>query len=371
MTPYPSQSVSRFFRTQSLKGLVLGMFESLFGIINTPLGEILKFIANLVGGSFAASVFIFTLIINIALVPLTIKSQKSSVQQLRIKPKLDDIKKRYADDKQRQSEETQKLYQEEKVSMAGGCGPMIFRLLLMMSIYYLILSPLTYMTGVEKAKIEKVSSAITSGMERLEKKDEAKYKEYKELLDWDNNSTRANQLSVVRVIRKDIDIREILTDEQYKKVKSDFKYIKEMDTKAGIDYTLFTDKLDLTEKPHFSLDIFDAWETIWLIPIGAYLAQFLTSLLSMYQQKKQNPDAPNMAFMMLTMPLISLFIGFTLPAGVGFYWICSSLIGGGIQFVMQQFYGPQKLLAKERSKELKERSLTELKQISIAENSAE
>ena len=78
-----------------------------------------------------------------------------------------------------------------------------------------------------------------------------------------------------------------------------------------------------------------------------------------------------MAFMMLTMPLISLFIGFTLPAGVGFYWICSSLIGGGIQFVMQQFYGPQKLLAKERSKELKERSLTELKQISIAENSAE
>jgi len=348
------------------------MFEGLFGIINKPLGIILQYIAKLVGGSFAASVFIFTLIINLALIPLTVKSQKSSVQQLRIKPKLDDIKKRYADDKQRQSEEMQKLYQEEKVSMAGGCGPLLLRLVLMMSIYWLILSPLTYMTGIEQAKIKNVSSAITTGMQKLEKKDEAKYKEYKEKLEWDEKSSRANELSVVRVIRKkDVDIKEILTDKQYKKIEADLKYIKEKDTEVGLDYTLFSDKLDLTEKPHFSLDIFDAWEPIWLIPICAYLAQFLTSLLSMHQQKKQNPDAPSMALLMFLMPLISLFIGFTLPGGVGFYWICSSLIGGGIQYVMQQFYGPQKLLAKERSKELKERTLMELKQISIAENSAE
>ena len=193
--------------------------ESLFGIINKPLGIILQYIAELVGGSFAASVFIFTLIINLALMPLTVKSQKSSVQQLRIKPKLDDIKKRYADDKQRQSEEMQKLYQEEKVSMSGGCGPMILRLVLMMSIYWLILSPLTYMTGIDSAKIKNVSSAITSGMETLKENDEKKYKEYSELLEWDEKSTRSNELSVVRVIRnEEIDIHDILTDKQYKKI---------------------------------------------------------------------------------------------------------------------------------------------------------
>ena len=336
--------------------------ESLFGIINKPLGIVLKYVAELVGGSFAAAVFIFTLVINLALLPLTVKSQKSSVQQLRIKPKLDDIKKRYADDKQRQSEEMQKLYQEEKVSMSGGCGPMIFRLVLMMSIYWLILSPLTYMTGIDSAKIKNVSTAITSGMETLKKEDEAKYKEYKELLEWDEKSTRSNELTVVRVIRNDkVDIHDILSKKQYSKIEDDLNYIKNKDTEVGIDYTLFSDKLDLTQKPHFSLDIFNAWEPIWLIPIGAFLAQMLTSILSMYQQKKQNPDAPNMAGMMLTMPLISLFIGFTLPGGVGFYWICSSLVGGLIQYFMQQYYGPQKLLAKERSKELKERSITELR----------
>ena len=69
-------------------------------------------------------------------------------------------------------------------------------------------------------------------------------------------------------------------------------------------------------------------------------------------QKKINPDAPNMMGMMLTMPLISLIIGFTLPGGVTFYWTCSSLIGGIIQIGVQQFYGPHKMLSRQRLKEL-------------------
>ena len=78
----------------------------------------------------------------------------------------------------------------------------------------------------------------------------------------------------------------------------------------------------------------------------------LTSVLSMRMQKRINPDAPNMAGMMLTMPLISLFIGFTVPAAVGFYWVCSSLISGGLQLLVQYFYGPHKMLAKERANDI-------------------
>ena len=63
------------------------------------------------------------------------------------------------------------------------------------------------------------------------------------------------------------------------------------------------------------------------------------------------------------MPLITLFIGFGLPGGVGFYWICSSLIGGLLQSAVQVFYGPQKLLAATRSKELGVQADFELKQL--------
>ena len=72
--------------------------QFLFDIINKPLAWVLQNLATVFGGNFAAAVFVFTLLINLALVPLSIKSQKSSVQQTRIKPKLDDLKKRYGDD---------------------------------------------------------------------------------------------------------------------------------------------------------------------------------------------------------------------------------------------------------------------------------
>ena len=69
-------------------------------------------------------------------------------------------------------------------------------------------------------------------------------------------------------------------------------------------------------------------------------------------QKKTNPDAPRMGGMMITMPFISLFIGFSVTCAAGFYWACSSLISGVIQAVLQYTYGPQKMIAAEQSKDL-------------------
>ena len=80
------------------------------------------------GNNFAAAVLLFTLFINLALLPLTLKSQKASVGQMRIKPKLDELKKKYGDDKQRYSQEMQKLYQQENISMSGGCLPTLIRM---------------------------------------------------------------------------------------------------------------------------------------------------------------------------------------------------------------------------------------------------
>lgn len=326
--------------------------QTIFNIINIPLGWVMRYLSNLLGGNFAAAVFVFTLIINLALIPLSIKSQKSSVQQTRIKPKLDELKKRYGDDKQKYSEAMQQLYQDEGVSMSGGCLPMILRLVLMMSIYWLILSPLTYMAGADNAKVNNVSTAISQGMEELEKSNKNKYDTISAEINW-KKSERAqnNQLKIIKIIREKPEVvEEILSDKAYKKIEADFKDITEKDKKANINFSFFG--IDLTAKPTFSFDIFHKANKLWIMPIIAFLAQMLTSALSLVSQKKINPDAPNMAGMMLTMPLMTLFIGFTLPGGVAFYWACSSLIGGIIQVAVQQLYGPQKMLALARIKEL-------------------
>lgn len=310
----------------------------------------MRFLANIFGGNFAASVFFFTLIINIVLLPLTLKSQKSTVQQTRIKPKLDDLKRRYGDDKQRYNTEMQKLYQAEGVSMSGGCLPTLLRLVIMMSIYWIVLSPLTYMAGADKTQVQNISTAITAGMTELEKSDNAKYKEISAEIGWDSKSRQNSQLPVVRVIRDHPDvIEEILTEEKYNEISGDVKAVTAKMNKANINFKLFG--LDLTETPKFSFNFSEA-QWIWLIPLGAFAAQILTSLISSFIQKRNNPDTPSMVGMMLGMSLFSLFIGFTLPAGVGFYWICSSLIGGLLQAAIQSFYGPFQMLSRERAKEL-------------------
>ena len=309
--------------------------QAIFNIINIPFGWVLEFLSGIFGGNFAAAVFAFTLIINIILIPLSIKSQKSSVQQMRIKPKLDELKKKYGDDKQKYSEAMQKLYQEENVSMSGGCLPMILRLVLMMSIYYLIMSPLTYMSHAEPTQVSNVTTAISESLTDLQKSNEEEYKKITDEISWKKGGN--NELSIVKIIREKPEvIKELLSDEEYAKIENDLKSITAADEKANVDYSFFG--IDLTQTPKFSFDIFHNAQLIWVMPILAFLAQMLTSALSLMMQKKLNPDSPNMAGMMLTMPLLSLFIGFTLP--------------GFIQVGVQQFYGPQRMLARERVKEL-------------------
>lgn len=336
-------------------------------IINTPLSAVLRFFADIFGGSFAASVFMFTLLINVILIPLSIKSQKASVQQLRIKPKMDDIKKRYGDDRQKLAEAQQKLYRDENVSMSGGCLPMIIRLALMLCIYYLIMSPLTFLEKVDSSKINNVTSAITTAVEDMNDDEKAEYKDFTEA--WGKKGGY-KELPLIRVLDEHYDeIAKIVPSKEYKKIESDLNDIKKAHDNSDINYKIGS--IDLTEKPDFDINIFAKYQTIWLIPIFAFLAQMLTSVISMFINKKNNPDAPTMAGMMLTMPLISLFLGFTFPGGVGFYWICSSLIGGLIQSAVQLYYGPAKMLANQRIKELRTRADFEKKQFEKSQSKAE
>lgn len=338
--------------------------QAIFNIINIPLGYVMRFLADIFANDFAAAVAVFTLLINVILIPLSIKSQKSAVSQMRIKPKLDELKKKYGDDRQKMAEAQQKLYQDEGVSMSGGCLPMIIRLALMMSIYWLILSPLTYIANVDKTHIDNVYTAVSETLNDVKKQDEAKYKEYVAQLGWSERNTNKD-LVIINVIRNDEDLfKEVLPEDTYKEIEDDLKVIIEKDSETNINFLLFgNEKLNLTETPKFSFDIFNKAQLLWIIPFGAFLSQMLTSLISMKINKINNPEAPSMAGMILTMPLISLFIGFGLPGGVGFYWICSSLIGGLIQSGVQLFYGPQRMLARERAKELSKQCDFEAKQL--------
>ena len=296
----------------------------MFDFLLKPLGWILQQFAYLFNGSFAWSVFMFTLVVNLLMIPLSIKTQKSSVGQMRIRPKMEALKKKYGDDKQRYSAEMQKLYQEANVSMSGGCLPMLIRLPIMLGVYQVVLSPLKYIAGVSTELIQKATEL-------------------------------ASKAGIINnTAYPEVDIINNLNHKGLESVSD--SVLNEM---GNINFDFFG--INLTSSPDFNINIFgpEGFNRTWIIPILAFAAAMLTSIVSMQIQKRMNPDAPRMGGMMLTMPFISLIIGFSVSCAAGFYWACSSLIAGAIQSIIQIYYGPNKIIAAQQSKELVKRNKEE------------
>lgn len=364
----------------------------MYDIISKPMGWILARLSELCNNNFALSVLIFTVLVNLLMLPLTIKSQKSTAKQAKIKPKMDALKKKYGSDKQKYSMAVNELYAKEKVSMSGGCLPMIVRLLVMMGVYWAVVSPLTYVVNINSNAIN-VAKAWTSyvrvaedtsisadawasaGIESIKAdsvtiEEAAKHGvdvEYmaKVLLVEDVFEEKVSSDAIKSALKQNKNkvLREVeIVD--YVAGKSPSSIVREKFLSAGgnveklekINFDLFG--LDLAKTPKFSWN-FKNFEPLWLIPLLSFATAILSSLVSLKIQKKANPDAPNMAGMMLTMPIISLIIAFGVPGAVGFYWACSNVISGGIQAVMQLTYGPNVMVAKEQSKTILARAKVE------------
>ncbi|MBO5909329.1 MAG: membrane protein insertase YidC [Clostridia bacterium] len=303
---------------------------AIFNVINEYiLSHVLRFLMGIFSNNFAVAIFVFTLVINLCMIPLTIKSQKSSMQQTRIKPKLDALKEKYGDDKQKYSVAMQDLYTKEKVSMSGGCLPMIVHLVFLMSIYYLVLGPITYLTTVDTATVQELATAMG--------------------------------ITVKNNLRLDLDVIAKVTASGFTAPAGFEAQTNEILAAVNqINFNFFG--IDLTSVPKFTPNLSKA-EINWIIPFLSFAAAMFSSLLSIRTQKKANPSGPSMTGMMLFMPIISLIIAFSAPCGLGFYWACSSFVSAIIQEGVQRFCGPHKMIARERSKEIIKRYELEKKSL--------
>lgn len=361
--------------------------------ISKAMGWVLAQLSGLVGHNFALSVFVFTVLVNVVMLPLTLKSQKSTAKQAKLKPKLDALKKKYGNDKQKYSQAMNELYQKEGVSMSGGCLPMFIRLFVMLGVYWAVVSPFTYVSGVDTNALS-AAKEWTSYVKVVESGEIAEadwtvlgietkiadetiianaqsfgmdtqtyakaniidtvYKDGKEAA----NDAEKN---VEKAVKKKL---EVFREAEVADAISKHAVVKDAFVKNGgsleqigkIDFDMFG--INLAETPEFSWN-FSNFQTIWLIPIISFATAMLSSIVSLKIQKKVNPDAPSMAGMMLIMPLFSLYIAFTVPGAVGFYWACSNVVSGGLQAVTQLLYSPSVIIAKEQGKSVVNRAKKE------------
>ncbi len=283
------------------------------GWILNQLYELLEMIGI---GNYALAIVLFTILVNVIFLPLSVKQQKSMSKQTALKPRLDALKEKCGDDRARYQTEMQALYQKENVSMMGGCWTLLVRLPFLWGVWQAIRCPLSYIVNAPADLIDK-------GIKLLGKAD-------------------ATELEVVHNIN---DL-----------VAKDASLAPLKESVASLNFDFFG--INLTQTPDFDLS-FSTIGWIWLIPILSFATAMLSSVVSLRMQKKTNPQGASAGGMLLMMPLLSLWISFKVPGAVGFYWACSNIANMIIQIFMHRIYGPYTMIAREEAELIGERKAKE------------
>jgi len=264
--------------------------------ITIPLGYILGFIYDFVQ-NYGWSLLLFTLLVKLILIPLSLKQQRSTTKMQLVQPKLVELQKKYENDKNKLSEETMKLYKEYNISPMGGCLPLIIQLPILFGLYRVIYQPITYMLHYSE-------DAVNALMAEL-------------------SLAKSPQVEIAIAKAKDL---------------INFGFL-------GLDLSATPNLMQLN------------W--LWLIPVLAGVTTYLTSKVTMWmngsdkkekeeeakptrvlnpEQKPASSSEGTMKTMTLIMPFMTAWIAFSFPAALGLYWIISNVFSMGQTMLLNGYY---------------------------------
>ena len=288
-------------------------------IVTVPFGWLLGVLYDLTS-NYGVAMIIFAIIVQAVLLPINAKSKKSMMKMSRLQPRIQEIQKKYENDPQKQNEAISKLQQEEGASMGmGGCLWSFVPLLILLPLFTVIREPITYILGE--------SAEVTAQIIEVLK------------------AAAPEQFSGAHVAYEQVTAANLIA--QYaSEIKAAIPGIS-ADTLAGINFDFFG--VNLGAIPEFN--VFSAgWEWNWA-HIGAFLipvASAFSQVLQMWISQKTNDSvitnekgvqdkevaansqtAQSNKMMMWMMPMMSLWIGFTVSAGLSLYWF----IGGVFRMI--------------------------------------
>ncbi len=127
----------------------------IYSLIGTPLGYLLYFIYELGITNVGVAIIIFTFIVKLAMLPLSIKQQKNSAKSAIFAPKVREIQEKYRNNQEKQQEELQKL-QAQGYNPMSGCGSLILTFLLLFGVLDVVYKPMTHILHTQKAEVEEL-----------------------------------------------------------------------------------------------------------------------------------------------------------------------------------------------------------------------
>ncbi len=299
------------------------------------LGKLMNGIYNIMDGVFGVQnigvcIIIFTIIIYTLMIPLTVKQQKWSKMSAVMNPEIQKIQKKYANKKDqasmlKQQEELQIVYEKYGVSTTGGCLSMLIQMPILFALYPVIQNIPKYVDGVKAAYMPVVDQIMqVDGFQKIMETIGSAKPVLMSATAYDYSKAD----TLVQVLYKFQDSTwNTLVDKMPSietVVDATTKTMGHLNNFLGINIgetpmTMLTNSLH----PFSIVGIILAV----IIPIMAGLAQFISVKLQPQPSMDENNQmAASMKTMTYTMPLFSVFLGFTLPAGLGLYWAVSAVV---------------------------------------------
>ena len=288
------------------------MFHTLGYYICMPFAALVRFFYTLTG-SYGLAIILFTIVIKLIMLPFMMKSKRNMVRMNRMSGKMQEIRKKYANNQAKANQEIQKMYQEEGVNPMGGCLWTMIPLPILIALYSILRQPITHFMSIKQdvalSLIDKVQAAgLDISAVATIKDGVAEFSPY-------------GQIALVKLINEQLP-----------------QAVEGIDKWFHIDFNFIG--LDLTRHPWDAVKGFEpTWAIIGLIliPLLAGGFQFLMTVMTMKQSAQQGATGQTQS-MMYMMCLFSVYIAFIMPASLGIYWIAQTVFSMVQEFFMNKFY---------------------------------
>ena len=292
---------------------------SLSDIIRVPFGYLLDWLYTFTN-NYGLALILFSLIVKLVLLPMSVKSKKSMLKMSRLSPQVKALEAKYGDDKQKYQLAVQQMYKEEGVSMGGGCLWSFIPLIILLPLYYVIREPITYMMHNSRSISEAIVAFIQASVENLGK-----------------NSYYAQLAAAGHIGDYMEELKSLAVTANANLQAMNFQFL-------GID---------LAGIPSFRFWDCEGWSEIglFLIPVvsaglqaaSMWISQKMNNQVATNADGEQDADAAKAAnqtnaTMMLMMPLMSLWIGFSMPAAISIYWIAQAVFGAVQDYFLTKHY---------------------------------
>ncbi|MDR3828832.1 MAG: YidC/Oxa1 family membrane protein insertase [Candidatus Copromonas sp.] len=307
--------------------MVLTKAGSILGPIATVLGYVMdilfRFTSSFGVFNVGLCIILFTIVMKTLMIPLTIKQQKTTKLMSVMNPEIQAIQKKYKgksdqESMQRQNVEIQAVYEKYGTSMTGGCLPLLIQMPILLALYRVIYNIPAYVPSVRvyfdnvvtplmgqadyAQKLQEITNIATACGGKLDKFDFTNANRLVDML-YKFSTSQWGELQALFPVISDV-------------IGQNAAVVERMNTFLG---------LNMAEAPGWVPSF------AWIIPVLAAVSQwFSTKLMSGNQPSTsadaENPMAQSMKTMTTTMPLFSAFICITMPAGLGIYWIATSVV---------------------------------------------